>query len=45
MPWFLFLPMQESLAKGWAARDGCGSGTWKVYDFMKQDDWINRGTV
>ncbi len=34
MPWFLYLPMRGSLAKGWTARNGDVSG-WKVSDFTK----------
>ena len=32
MPWSLNLLMRGSLAKGWTARDGGASGTWKVSD-------------
>ena len=35
MPWFLYLTMQGSLAKGWNARDGGASGTWKVSNCME----------
>lgn len=35
MPWFLYLPIQGSLAKGWTACDGGASRTWKASDCME----------
>ena len=35
MPWFLYLPMRGSLAKGWTTRDGGARGTWKVSHYRE----------
>jgi len=43
MPWFLYLPMRGSLAKGWTAWDGGASGTWKVSDCTEGINRIARG--
>ena len=35
MPWFQYLSMQGSLAKGWIFRDGGANRTWKVSDYTE----------
>jgi len=45
MPWFLYLLMQGSLAKGWIAQDSGANRTWNVFDYMEGGDWIARGSV
>jgi len=45
MPWFLYLMMRGSLAKGWTTQHGGVSGTWKVSDYTKRVDRIAQGTM